>query len=243
VRNERVFEIGTARNGFLGGQQSQFDLVRDLPDIPVMSETLLLMELMVRERAVDLKDIAQLVLGDLGAALQVLRRAGREDASVESLPARIEDCISGLGLHACLEAMSRRTIKRSARHPEMIEAWAHARTVAENCRALAEETSFSINPDDAYLVGLFHGIGSLPAVLGWDRTMQISGSPEVIGLRMAQAWSLPRCVALYFAPIRPISGANLWREIVRQAHQETECILGHSHAPHPIDALAHALSS
>ena len=244
MRNERVLEIGIARNGFSAGQHSQFDLVRDLPDIPVMSETLLLMELMIRERAVDLSEISELVLGDLGAALQVLRRAGREDLSVEGLPVRIEDCISGLGLHACLEAMSRRTIRRTARHPEMIEAWAHARTVAENCRSLAEETSFSLNPDDAYLVGLFHGIGSLPAVLGWNRTMQITGSPEAIGLRMAQAWSLPRCVAEYFAPLRPISSANLWREIVRQAHQDGDCILGsYLHLEQSIGALAPAASS
>jgi len=243
VRNERVFEIGIARNAFPAGQQSQFDLVRDLPDIPVMSETLLLMELMVRERTVDLSGISQLVLGDLGAALQVLRRAGREDACADGLPARIEDCIAGLGLHACLEAMSRRTIRRSARHPEMIEAWTHARRVAENCRALAEENSFSMNPDDAYLVGLFHGIGSLPGVLGWDRTNQISGSPEVVGLRMAQAWALPRCIAEYFAPFRPLSSANLWREIVRQAHQEAGCMFGDCAHLQPVSALMHAASS
>lgn len=244
MRNERVFEIGIARNALSAGQLSQFDLVRDLPDVPVMSETLLLMELMVRERTVDLGGISQLVLGDLGAALQVLRRAGREDAYADGLPARIEDCIAGLGLHACLEAMSKRTIRRSARHPEMIEAWAHARRVAENCRSLAEETAFSINPDDAYLVGLFHGIGSLPAALGWDRTVQISGGPETIGLRMAQAWALPRCIAEYFTPLRPISNANLWREIVRQAHQETDCVFGDSsHLQQPVGALMHAVSS
>ena len=225
MRNERVFEIGTARGGLGAGQQSQFDLVRDLPDVPVMSETLLLMELMVRGRAVDLSEVAQLVLGDLGAALQVLRLAGREDACGGDLPRRIEDCISGLGLHACLEVMSRRTIKRSSRSPEMVEAWSHARTIAESCRTLAEESSYSLNSEDAYLVGLFHALGSLPSVLGWDRTMLLPGNTELLGIRMAQAWSLPRCVAEYYAPLRSISGPNRWREMVRQAHYRADCSL------------------
>jgi len=222
VRNERVFEIGTAR-GIWAGQQSQFDPVRELPDVPVMSETLLLMELMVRGRSVDLSEVSELVLGDLGAALQVLRLAGRECAAGDDLPRRIEDCISGLGLHACLESMSRCTIKRSSRSPEMIDAWTHARAIAESCQALAEETSPSMSAEDAYLVGLFHAIGSLPFVLGWDRTIELTGNPEVLGLRMAQAWSLPSCVAEYFAPLRSISGPNRWREMVRQAHHRANC--------------------
>lgn len=242
MRNEKVFEIGFALDGFSGGQLSQFNFVRDLPDVPVMSETLLLMELMVRARSVDLSEVSQLVLGDLGAALQVLRLAGREEACSEGLPRRIEDCISGLGLYACLEAMSRRTIKRSSRSPEMMEIWAHARTVAENCRSLAEETSFSMNLEDAYLVGLFHAIGSLPAVLGWDRTVRLSGNPEVLGQRMAQAWALPRCVAEYFAPVRSISGTNRWREIVRQAHHQASCS-SNDHGRLEQGTLARAISS
>lgn len=244
MRNDRVLEIGIARNGVSARQPSHFDLVRNLPDVPVMSETLLLMELMVRERTVDLNGISQLVLGDLGAAIQVLRLAGREAASFDGLPTRIEDCISGLGLQACLETMSRRTIKRSSRPREMMGAWAHARTVAENCRLLAEETSFSMNPEHAYLVGLFHTLGSLPAVLGWDRTMQLSGDSDAVGLRLAQAWSLPRCVIEYFAPSRSTAGANRWKEIVRQAHHESACSLSDQVAQgQPIGSLAHAISS
>ena len=242
MRNERVFEIGIARNAVSAGPASHFDLIRDLPDVPVMTETLLLMELMVRERSVDLSEISQLVLGDLGAAIQVLRLAGHDDVSMEGFPTRIEDCISGLGLDVCLEAMSRRTIKRSSRSREMMESWAHARTMAENCRNLAEEGSFSMNPEDAYLVGLFHTIGSLPAVLGW--AMPPVGGPEAIGLRLAQAWSLPRCVIEYFTPLRSIIRVNRWKEIVRQAHHEKACSLGDEMVyGQAVGSLAHAISS
>ncbi len=65
---------------------AQLDLVREFPDVPVLSETLLLMELKIRDRAVDLTEISHLVLSDLGAVLQIMRLAGREDGSAESRP-------------------------------------------------------------------------------------------------------------------------------------------------------------
>ncbi len=244
--NPRVFEIELARNGFSAVQQSQFELVRDLPDIPAMSETLLLMELMAGERSVDLRDVSQIILSDLGATVQILRLAGRESCFIEELPTRIEDCISGLGLQACLEAISQRVITRNAGRSEIMDAWTHAAAVAKICRSLADE--FSVSPEEAYLVGLLHGIGSLPGVLGWWQTLPVTGNRDAVGLRMAQAWSLPRCVAESFAP-RSASGSNRWRELVQMAHRVSasvhlEC------APYEqlplqrsIGALAHAFSS
>jgi HD-like signal output (HDOD) protein len=247
VRNQRVFEIELARNGFSSGQQTQFELVRDLPDVPVLSETLLMMELMVHSRSVDLREISQLILSDLGAAIQVLRLAGNESCAIEELPTRIEDCISGLGMEACLEAMSRRVISRGSVCSELMATWIHARNVAEAARSLADD--FRVNPEDAYLVGLFHGIGSLPSALGWWQTPPIAGHPDAVGMRMAQAWSLPLCVAEYFAPQRS-TDANLWRELIQRAHHQyaisshPACAL-HEHIPmhRSIGALAHAFSS
>jgi HDOD domain len=236
VLEKRVFEFGiafeTAREAILPGQLSQINLVREpsrdlardlvceLPDVPVLSETLLLMELKSRDRAVDLTEISQLVLGDLGAVLQIMRSAGREDSSAESRPTRIEDCISGLGLQACIEAMSRQTIKRRNRPAAIVETWAHAQTVAENCRSLAEQDVISANPDEAFLVGLFHTIGSLPEVLGWEWTNAISSDPDLAGLQMAEAWSLPQCVVEYFTELRSLPKPGRWRDIVHRAHRQ-----------------------
>lgn len=215
--NEKILEIGNARNPlFL--QLSRLEQEEDFPDVPVMPETLLLMELMMRERSVDLGDLSQLVLGDLGAAIQIMRLAGSEESLADGRPARIEDCISGLGLEACLDTVSKQTLKRSARHPGMNAMWAHAREIAEICRNLAEEDLFSANPEEAYLVGLFHAIGSLPVVLGWDCAMYLSDDPNLAGLRMAQAWSLPHCVIDYFSELRPLSNGNRWKRLIERAH-------------------------
>ena len=49
-----------------------------LPAVPVMPETLLLLDLVAQEPTVDLRGMSQLVLDDMGATLQILRLAGRE---------------------------------------------------------------------------------------------------------------------------------------------------------------------
>ena len=115
VRNEKVFEIEAARNTLhfqLHEPNLNRELDRELPDAPVMSDTLLMLELAVRERVVDLSEVTQLVLGDLGAAIQIMRLAGRE-----GLSGRMENCISGLGVQACLDAVARRPIKRGTCDP------------------------------------------------------------------------------------------------------------------------------
>jgi hypothetical protein len=220
VLEKKVFEIGTARSAAPFCQLNSVDLVRSLPDVPVLSETLLLMELKSRDRAVDLREISQLVLGDLGAVLQIMRLAADEDISEDSRPTRIEDCISGLGMPACIEAMSRQTVKRRNRPAAIVETWTHAQLVAENCRYLAEENIVTANPDEAFMVGLFHTLGSLPEVLGWDWTAPFCEEPELMGLRMSEAWSLPHCVVEYFSEIQLLSKPGRWREVVTRAHRQ-----------------------
>ncbi|HEY6489190.1 MAG: HDOD domain-containing protein [Terracidiphilus sp.] len=221
--NERVFEVVAARSGVAGPQAGTLETLRELQDVPVLSETLLRVELMVRERSVDLREISTVVLSDLGATLQIMRLAGREDAFEDGRVPRIEDCISGLGVQACLEAIARRPLKPSTRPPAVIDTWAHARIIAENCKFLAEETSsFLVNPDEAYLVGLFHELGTLPAILGWNRSFAVPADPAVAGLRMAQAWSLPACVAEYFSELRSHAAGHRWSAVVEQAHPDAQ---------------------
>jgi hypothetical protein len=220
VLEQKIFEIGTARSAAPFCQLDSVDLVHNLPDVPVLSETLLLMELKSRDRAVDLREISQLVLGDLGAVLQIMRLAADEDVSEDSRPTRIEDCISGLGLPACIEAMSRQTVKRRNRPAAIVETWTHAQLVAENCRYLAEENIVAATPDEAFMVGLFHTIGSLPEVLGWEWTTPFCDDPELMGLKMAEGWSLPHCVVEYFSERRSLSKPGRWREIVHRAHRQ-----------------------
>lgn len=217
--NQNVYDIGTVRIGLPDRQTAQVEHLFDFPDVPALPETLLLLELEMGERYVDLRDISELMLGDLGASLQILRLAGREYGTDEGRPVRIEDCISDLGLRACLKAASRQTVTRQSRQRAIFETWAHSREIAKYCRSLADEMSMPISPEEAYLTGLFHELGSLPAVLGWPQTRLNSSDPAIAGLLMAQQWSLPVCVADYFRELLSPEYLTHWSGIVRMAHQ------------------------
>ncbi len=195
----------------------QVELAVHLPDVPVQLETLLLLELEFQEPSVDLRAVSQLVRNDLGATLQILRLATMEYGNSEGRPSRIEDCIADLGVDACIEAVSARTVARDGRHRVIAEIWAHSREIAQYAKFIAEDTP-EINPDEAYLVGLFHAIGLLPSALGWEDGETGTEDSLAVGLTLARKWSLPRCVLDYFSGTTMAGTQMLWSEIVRKAH-------------------------
>ena len=219
VRNLRVFDIGSGRCAASESRWAQIECGSDLREVPVHLETRLLMELRTQERSVDLREISQLVLGDLGAALQIFRRAAQEYWFPEDRPTRIEDCISSLGLQSCLEALSSERSTSGTCSNDVIETWRHAKEVAECCKQLASEPAATVNPDEAYLVGLFHQIYSLPGILGWGASDSTSKAAALCGHRMAEDWSLPRCVLDYFSELQDPAHEQQWSRIVQRAHE------------------------
>lgn len=189
-----------------------------------MPDTLLLLDLMVQETCVDLHRMSQLVLADVGAALQILRLAGRHYGTAEDRPVRISDCISDLGLRACLKAVSAQTISRHGRQNELLAFWDHSREVARNSKLLAEEM-LEIDPEEAYLAGLLHGIGFLPALLQWKDSGV--ADPALTGVRLAKRWALPRCVTELCNEMQLPGYATGWSGIVRKAHLRGERKCGH----------------
>ena len=92
-----------------------------------MPQTLLILDLLIQEPCVDLREVSRVVLGDLGATLQILRVAGREYGNAEGRPTRVEDCIADIGLEACLKAVSAQTVANDGRRTSVGEFWAHSR--------------------------------------------------------------------------------------------------------------------
>jgi hypothetical protein len=215
VLNETPLNIRARRDSLVERQPLQVVGNHDLPDIPVMPETLLMLDLMVQETCVDLRQMSLLILADVGATLQILRMAGREYGTTEDRPTRIADCISDLGLRACLKAVSTQTISRHRCHNEIAAFWNHSRVVADLSRSVAQEM-LETDPEEAYLVGLLHGMGSLPALLGW-RESSIA-DPALAGVRLAKRWWLPRCVTELFTEMQLPGRATGWSGIVQKAH-------------------------
>lgn len=226
----RIFAI---RSGSAEQQPPAFDASDSLPDVPSLSETLLLMEIRSRDFCVDLREMSRIVLADAGATLQILRLAAREYSDAENRPLRIEDCISALGVPACLEAAGRQTVASQRGFRDILDLWSHARDIAHYARMLADLTDGLVHPEEAYLVGLLHGLGSFPAALGWKRQ---DGSPDAIALRLARQWQLPECVQAFFAELAAPRRAGCWKELVETAHEIAPrcgtCSLCDTLAPH-----------
>jgi len=223
----RAFFRNQIRRGQLVQLQPlQVEFVQDLPDIPVLPKTLLLLDLMVQEPCVDLRQMSQLLLADLGATLQILRLAGREYGNTDDRPNRIEYCISDLGLEACVQAVAAQTVARDCRQHAILEFWAHSREIAEHARLVAEEVP-RINPEEAYLAGLLHAIGLLPALLGWKDSG--AANDALVGLRLATRWALPHYVTEFFREIHFTGYPVWWSGIVRKAHERAN--RSSSHCP------------
>ena len=213
----RTFSRNQIRRGQLVELQPlQGESAQDLPAVPVLPRTLLQLDLIVGEPCVDLGQMSQLVLGDLGATLQILRLAGREYGNTEDRPNRIEDCIMDLGLEACLKAVSARMATDDSPHHAIAKFWDHSREIAQQSRLLAEEMP-RVNHEEAYLAGLLHAIGLLPKLLGWGESDAADSS--LAGLRLATRWALPRSVTEFFREIHFSGYPIRWSGIVRKAHQ------------------------
>jgi HD-like signal output (HDOD) protein len=215
VLTKTQFQTQVSRNPLVERQPLQVEVARELPDVPVLTQTLLILELLLQEPCVDLREVTHVVLGDLGATLQILRLAGREYGNGEGRPTRIEDCIADIGLEACLRAVSAQTIAHDGRRTAIGEFWAHSREIAEYSRMVAQDMP-GINPEEAYLTGLLHALGMLPGLLGWREAGITDGA--LAGLRIAKRWSLPDCIMEFFNEMHLTGYATRWSGIVQKAH-------------------------
>jgi hypothetical protein len=188
---------------------------KHVPAIPVLPVTLLQLDLLRQQRSPDLSEVKQLILSDVGATLQILRVAGRELECVHECFPRLEDCICALGVEACAMTISAQVLPSNGSQPDVMQFWSHSRSVAQYCRMIAENTS-AIGPDEAYLVGLLHDIGSLPGLLGWTGAGVLDRSAA--GLGLAQHCFVPACVMEYFKDLHLGNGATVWSNTVRMAH-------------------------
>ena len=171
-------------------------------------------KLTIRQRPVDLAQVSQLVLFDLGATLQILRRAGREK-TVDGRLKRIEDCIVEIGMGACLEALAQCPIAR--RSPALllfISAWQRARETAFIARFVAESSPWT-------------SLKRMPIWSAWPMALatclnfwsgiaagKFGSDSDLTGLRIAEAWRLPHCIAEYFLDRMAGKSQTQWTKIV-----------------------------
>jgi len=189
----------------------------EFPDLPILPETLLLLDLKMQDPWIDLANISHVLLRDLGATTQILRLAGREYADAKFRPIRIEDCIADLGLEACVEAVSTKFIAQDARNAAIVGLWTHSREIAEHASAVAEDMP-GVDPAQAYLAGLLHDIDQLPSLFGWSGPLAELAADKSHGISLAEVWSLPACVCELFSVPDQARPRGPWSRIVHAAH-------------------------
>jgi hypothetical protein len=183
----------------------------DLLDaVPVMSATVLGLEILLQEPCIDLRMVSELVLSDVGATIQILRLVGTEYEFAAEHPSRMGDCLASLDASTWFDAISARTFACDREHAATTSLWNHCRLVAQYAQLVAESLE-GISPEEAYLVGLLHEIRTIPNVLGWPSTALL-----------AMEGSLPLFVLAAVRSMNDASSSSVWNFILTSAHELAE---------------------
>jgi hypothetical protein len=186
-----------------------------LDEVPVMSATVLGLDMLLQEPFVDLHKVSELILSDVGATIQILRLIGKEYDNAAERPSRIGECIANLDVATWFGAISARTFVDDWEHSATTAVWKHCRLIAQYAQLVAESME-DISPDDAYLVGLLHGVGTIPAALGWPFS---GGAGQDQGVLIAMEESLPLFVRAALHGTCNSSTSSIWRFILTSAHK------------------------
>jgi hypothetical protein len=186
-----------------------------LDDVPVMSATVLGLEILLHEPCIDLRMASELILSDVGATIQILRLVGTEYEFSTEHPCRMGDCIASLDAGTWFDAISSRTFACDRKHAATGALWNHCRLVAQYAQLVAESLE-GVSPEEAYLVGLLHEIGAIPNVLGWPDEGQ--GLGELTPLS-AMEGSLPLFVLSALRSVKDSCCSSNWKFILNAAHE------------------------
>jgi len=186
-----------------------------LDDVPVMSATVLGLEILLQEPCIDLGMVSELVLSDVGATIQILRLIGREYEFAAEHPSRMGDCIASLDAGTWFDAISARTFACDREHAATTSLWNHCRLVAQYAQLVAESLE-GISPEEAYLVGLLHEIGAIPKVLRWPN--DVLDDRESASL-LAMEGSLPLFVLSAIQSMNDSCSSCTWKIVLTSAHE------------------------
>lgn len=186
-----------------------------LDEVPVMSATVLGLEMLLQDSYVDLGMATELVLSDVGATIQILRQIGREYDFPAERPTRMGDCLASLDVDVWFGAISARTFVCDRKHAATTAVWRHSRLVAQYAQLVAESLD-GVSSEDAYLVGLLHGIGDIPASLGWPDCGRAGNSMSALS---AMEGTLPLFVLDAIHSTSAGASSPGWRFILTAAHE------------------------
>jgi hypothetical protein len=220
-----AFDVETDRGWIPSSTWQSFDFLEQktptlkkadfLDEVPVMSATVLGLDILLQEPSIDLQMASELILSDVGATIQILRQIGNEYGADPECPTRMGDCIASLDANVWFSAISARTFASDRKHSATTAIWKHCRLVAQYAQLVADSLN-DISAEDAYMVGLLHGIASIPPVLGWSNGCRYSRSAEAL---FAIEGVLPPFVLAAMRSMNDSSPCSVWKFILTTAHE------------------------
>ena len=179
---------GAIPTSLQAGQGTEFPLP------PAMPDAVLLLRLLLSSHTADLHAVTDVIRNDIGLTVQLFRLAALERRGRATGTLNVGDLVIEIGLEK-LRSMAAETrlnpIYPQNAAPQARERfWMHARLTARISEELAGETT-PANREAAYAAGLLRRLGELPALLGWNASEGLQGSPAEIGYSMAKAWHFP----------------------------------------------------
>ncbi len=169
----------------------------EFPAPPALPDALLQLELSLSAFVVDLGGVTDIIRGDIGLTVQLLRLAAR-------VPELSLGKISAISEIACQVGVDRLKALVCQTNPLPIHFrdraglsacerfWTHSRLAALIAEELSEPSS-EVTPQAAYLAGLLYRAGEIPSVLGRAPVSAVDALCN--GYRMAKAWELPQALA------------------------------------------------
>ena len=170
----------------------------EFPSPPALPDALLRLELALSGFVTDLQEISNIVRGDIGLAIQLLRLAAREIPEAAGTMVTIGEMVIHLGVEKLTTLVARTEVLPRHLSPSDLSRcerfWMHSRLTALIAEELAGRST-EVRPQDAQLAGLLCHLGDLPQLLGWPAASASAADSRNRGYRMAHAWEFPRALA------------------------------------------------
>ncbi len=197
--------------------------------LPAMADSVLLLQVLLSGPAVNLRSVAEVIRGDVGLTIQLLRLVSLEHGERQPVEASVTRNVVHAGIDKLLALVTE--IEPLSSHPRGREAlrgceqfWGRARLTALMAEELAYKNTYD-DPEAAYLAGLLFHIGELPSILGWKAELA-TAEPRQIAALLASEWRLPQILHDVICGGDSDASSHSLLKLVREADDQARRIQG-----------------
>ncbi len=183
--------------------------------LPVLASTQLYFGLLLHGPVFDLAAVADVIGRDPCAVLRLFALVADEFPDPANRPQRLEDCLAGVDRAALWQALAEPPSCREEQQ-RAIPFAGDSFTSAHYARTVA--LSLGLAGDQAFLLGLLHAIGSLPAVLGRTKPVRRAEALAEEAAKIAAAYHLPPSLCRALVAVHRQEPGSVWVAVLAAAY-------------------------